>query len=276
MRAALYLVVGLGLVGGCGDSSSAGDLFGPANTGGSQGTGGAGSPSGTSSGTTGSNSTGGSSGVGGSNSAGVGGNPSGAGGVSTTGASGGGAGGASGGSSGTAVGGAAGTGTAGGGNGGSGTAGSTVDGGGGSGTAGSGGRTVDAGRPDAPALHPILCGTTTCEAPTQFCCIPNNNNAPSFCAVVGSIGQCPNNADSVFCDDRTDCPTLGEICCAADIANGSSNATCVAPGQCVNVQNKSQQLCDPRAPMTCLAPAGLGSVCALDNNATIPGYAYCH
>jgi hypothetical protein len=132
---------------------------------------------------------------------------------------------------------------------------------------------ADAGRDGGP-MHPIRCGNDFCSAPAQFCCIPEGNAAPR-CVVTG--GQCPDTADRVSCDDRTDCPDAAQICCAADIPNGSSVASCRLPVNCTNQgQGNQQQLCDPLQPMTCLGGIGMFNPCRADNNSVIPDYPYCH
>jgi len=273
MRAAWFLFAGLGLIWvSCGDASSSGDLFMPGTTGGSQGatgsggsgtagtsatTGAAGSNSGGSGGGasvgTGGSGTGGqATGAGGSGGSGTGGaGMTGGGGAAGSGGSPAGAGGTTGGDrGGSGPGGAAGTaGTAG-------NGGAPPDGGGGSG--------IDSGGP----LHPIRCGTITCSAPGEFCCIPINNQIPR-CVATG--GACPANADRVACDDRTDCPAL-QICCAEN-PNGPGVADCRLPINC-DALNAGQQLCDPQQIGGCFMP-GLTS-CMLDLLAIIPRYAYCH
>jgi hypothetical protein len=125
--------------------------------------------------------------------------------------------------------------------------------------------------PDAGTLHPIHCGNTTCAAGQQFCCIPPGETPR--CVAVGSTA-CPDSADRLVCDDRTDCPNFGEVCCAADASNGSSAATCTAPINCTPAMRKGEQLCDPTLPMQCLNMAM--NACRADNNSTIPTYPYCH
>jgi hypothetical protein len=89
-------------------------------------------------------------------------------------------------------------------------------------------------------------------------------------------GMCPDSADHVYCDDRTDCPFAGQVCCASDnLTNGSSTAACASASQCTSSLRNVQQLCDPQEPNTCTGSVGMNP-CRLDNNATIAGYAYCH
>jgi hypothetical protein len=164
---------------------------------------------------------------------------------------------------GTSSGGTAGIGNAGAGNGGS--AGSGMGGASG----GTGGGTVDAG-----AVHLIHCGNTFCTAQKEFCCIPERQTDPSRCVALGSF--CVDGSDRIYCDDRSDCTGVGEVCCAADnLSGGASTAACVMPAQCVINVRKAQQLCDPQTPGQCIS-INMNNPCRLDNNATIPGYAYCH
>ena len=140
---------------------------------------------------------------------------------------------------------------------------------------GSMGGAAGASAADAGALHTIRCGTALCTAQKEFCCILEGNGQFPRCVANG--GFCSDNADRISCDDRFDCAGSGEVCCAADnLTGGSSTATCVAPAQCVSVMRKAQQLCDPQqAGQQCFG-IGMATACRLDNNATIPGYAYCH
>jgi hypothetical protein len=132
-----------------------------------------------------------------------------------------------------------------------------------------GGSTVDAGTP-----HLIHCGATVCTAGKEFCCISDAAIAPR-CVALGGI--CADNNDRVYCDDRSDCPSVGEVCCAADnLSGGAATAACIAVAQCVSTQRKAQQLCDPQQPLQCGNVVGMMNPCRLDGSATIPGYNYCH
>jgi hypothetical protein len=207
-------------------------------------------------------------GAGGTNGNGTGG--SGVGGQSMTGASGSGAGnggaavgvgGGSGGASGAGVAGGDSTGSGG-------TAGQA-----GSGPGGAAGRSIDGGpsdvRVDASAPHPIPCGNVTCFAPEQFCCIPNAGN-PRCAATVG--GNCAANGDKLYCDDRTDCASTAQICCATDVANGSSVAECRLLSACTGPA--AQVLCDPRDTTSCVGSGTTGR-CGTNGQVTIDGYAFC-
>src|SRR5207244_4169640 len=96
---------------------------------------------------------------------------------------------------------------------------------------GSGGRGIDAGfdaRTDAGSIHRIHCGTLTCFAPEQFCCIPDG--ASARCVAAG--GTCPAAGNKLLCDDGTDCLGNNLICCVADVPNGSSLADCRSLATC--------------------------------------------
>src|SRR5205823_7134928 len=95
-----------------------------------------------------------------------------------------------------------------------GTANGGQGGGGAAGTGGSGGVTgVDAGTDSGHPLN-LHCGNTLCSAPTEFCCIPEG--AAARCVAATSVGNCPDSAAKVRCDDPTDCPIAGQVCCAQD------------------------------------------------------------
>jgi len=150
-----------------------------------------------------------------------------------------------------------------------------VDGGGGTGGGGAGGGggivvVVDAGRPDSGILHPIQCGNTFCSGGAQFCCV--RAAQPAICVTVG--GLCPDSADRVYCDDRSDCAEP-EVCCAFDFSNGLTYATCGTANRCNSNSGPrpGQALCDPTEQGTC---TGFGNSCRTDNNAIIDGYNYCH
>jgi hypothetical protein len=127
---------------------------------------------------------------------------------------------------------------------------------------------------DAGASHLVRCGNNFCTAQKEFCCIQEGGGQSPRCVANG--GFCSDNADRIYCDDRSDCGGTGEVCCAADnLSGGSSTAACVAAAQCVNPMRKAQQLCDPQQAGQCIG-IGMANACRLDTNATIPGYAYCH
>jgi hypothetical protein len=131
-----------------------------------------------------------------------------------------------------------------------------------------GGSTVDAGTP-----HLIHCGNTACTAEKEFCCIADGQ-VPR-CVALG--GVCADGADRLYCDDRSDCSGVNQVCCAADnLSGGASTAACLTVTQCANPQRKTQQLCDPQQPLQCVNVAGMLNPCRLDMSATIPGYWYCH
>jgi len=112
----------------------------------------------------------------------------------------------------------------------------------------------------------IRCGTTTCTAVQQFCCVRGTR---ATCEpAVG--GNCPTNGDRLYCDDRTDC-LANQICCAADLPSTSSLADCRLAAVCNGP--KAQHLCDPQLPLSC---AGMNGVCRADQDSTIDGYPYCH
>jgi hypothetical protein len=160
-----------------------------------------------------------------------------------------------------------------------GSAGSAGDGNGGRGTGGArdggmGGARVDAGPPDAGAMRTIHCGTTTCTAPGQFCCI--DDGAAPRCVATGA-GVCPNRAERVRCDDRSDCSVSQQICCASDPpgngTNGTPFAVCELPANCAG-PGVMQRLCDPSVAATCVGSGG--GACRADNQSVIAGYPYCH
>jgi len=124
-------------------------------------------------------------------------------------------------------------------------------------------------REEAGAPRHIGCGTTTCAAPDQFCCL-QDGRMPRCEPTVG--GVCVVNADRVYCDDRNDCSLQNQICCAMDLPSTSSLADCRMANACNGP--KAQHLCDPQNPMSCIG-SGNGA-CRADGQSTIPGYAYCH
>jgi hypothetical protein len=141
------------------------------------------------------------------------------------------------------------------------------DGGGGA------GGTLDAGaddaRADAANTRRIRCGNLTCSAPDQYCCIPDGS-LPRCVSTVG--GTCAANGNKIHCDDRTDCPGPNEICCAADIANGSSVADCRPLATCNGP--KAQLLCDPQDGASCAGSPTNGR-CTTMGSSTISGYPHC-
>jgi hypothetical protein len=136
--------------------------------------------------------------------------------------------------------------------------------------AGSAGGAVDGGPPDSgsggDSMRRIRCGSATCIALQQFCCL-RDGRTPVCQPIAG--GDCPTNGDRVYCDDRSDC-VANQVCCAADLASTSSLADCRLPGACNGV--KAQQLCDPQVASSCMG----NRVCSADQESTIDGYAYCH
>jgi hypothetical protein len=169
-------------------------------------------------------------------------------------------------------------------------AGGTTAGGGGAGAGGAGaggtaagGTSVDdaggvGGRPDAGAIDAgagngstrrIRCGSTTCAALAQFCCLPVGLAARCE-PVVG--GDCPANGDRLYCDDRTDCAVSNQVCCAADLPSTSAQAECRLANACNGA--KAQRLCDPLDGASC--DMGPPTKCRADDRSTIDGYTYCH
>jgi hypothetical protein len=124
-------------------------------------------------------------------------------------------------------------------------------------------------RADASFTRRIRCGNLTCSAPDQYCCIPDGS-LPRCVSTVG--GTCAANGDKIHCDDRTDCPDPNQICCAADIANGSSVADCSTLAACNGP--KAQILCDPQDVASCTGSATNGR-CSAMGSSTIGGYPHC-
>jgi hypothetical protein len=132
---------------------------------------------------------------------------------------------------------------------------------------------VEAGPPDAGTEGTIRCGNTTCEVATQFCCIPATNNLPR-CVANSTPNLCAANADTVRCDDPTDCPNANQVCCAqVQIGVGGALSMCRTQAGC-NGQGQTEELCEPGDPNVCLG--GGTNSCRADNQSIIAGYAFCH
>src|SRR4029453_1494469 len=109
------------------------------------------------------------------------------------------------------------------------------------------------------------CGNTFCSAPSQFCCIPGNGgpgSQPPRCVNSSTPNLCPDTADRVACDDRTDCSDPGDVCCASDMTNGSSVARCMTLANCPLIMRRGQLLCDPSRLDSCLGT--VTTTCSLD------------
>lgn len=289
MRTAWILVTGFAFVGwlSCGDSSSSSDLFANAGAGGGLSTSATGTTSSTGSAGTDGSTTGAvgsgvgttatATGAGGSGSGGSGG-PTGGTGTAGAGTAGAGTGGEAGsaGQSGTAgsgganagTGGVSGAGGSGGAAGSAGTAGAKSDGG----LGGAAGGPVDAGPPDTGSQAVIRCGSTSCPVATHFCCIPTNEIAR--CVALTATNLCPDTADRIRCDDRSDCPSANQVCCAeAGFAVMGASVMCRTQAACDSL-NQTQELCEPGEAGQC--QGGGTNACRIDNQSFIAGYAFCH
>jgi hypothetical protein len=126
---------------------------------------------------------------------------------------------------------------------------------------------VDSGKAN---LH---CGNTLCSAPAEFCCIADGGTARCVSALAAS--NCPDSDAKVRCDDHTDCPLVGQVCCALDGIMGSGpTAACRAAGTCVG-PGRVEVLCDPQDPSSCGGGSSQNS-CRTDNQTIITGYPSCH
>jgi hypothetical protein len=93
---------------------------------------------------------------------------------------------------------------------------------------------------DAAALG---CGSVTCSAQNETCCVyPITNPPPSFVAGCSNGAGCPALAGDagyeagapaeLHCEVQANC-TGGTVCCLQAPSNGVVNAHCKAPGACV-------------------------------------------
>jgi hypothetical protein len=138
--------------------------------------------------------------------------------------------------------------------------------------AGNGGTTVDAGPPDTGRPDTIRCGNTACAPDTHFCCIPQAGQAR--CVLNTAPNNCPIDADTLRCDDRSDCEAT-QVCCAQLGFTGGSTATCRSAATCNNgPAGRTEILCNPETPNTCTG--GGTNSCRVDNQTIIPGYPSCH
>lgn len=177
-------------------SACGSDENGTATDAGTDSKAGSGGSAGSAAGSGGSKASGGTGATGGSGTTG------GTGGTSGTGASGGTAG--SGGSTGGASGGSAGT---------SASGGSAGTGGGSGGTAGSGG---------APPTSTVVCGTTSCGLPAQYCCAHWNQTPECRTATSDLTTDCVYGVP-VTCDGPEDC-SGGQVCCAQWFIQGQNRS----------------------------------------------------
>ena len=116
----------------------------------------------------------------------------------------------------------------------------------------------DTGPPDTgPKFPPIYCGSTTCEAMTQDCCVGPKSAPGHMCQSAGDYKTClASGSTPVFCSEAADCP--GQICCGtkpSPYAFGYSYVAC--DNTCESTNNTKIVFCNPTVmPDTC-TPFGL-------------------
>jgi hypothetical protein len=92
--------------------------------------------------------------------------------------------------------------------------------------------------------YSVACGTTTCEAPGQFCCLSGLPATATYACESDST-SCGGNADAkIYCTSSTQCAT-GQVCCGHVLppAVVTCQPTCTAANDYV--------FCDPSAPTDC-------------------------
>jgi hypothetical protein len=132
---------------------------------------------------------------------------------------------------------------------------------------------VDAGA-DAGGFRFIHCGLTFCMTLTEYCCVPDGNEAP-HCVTGSPTSTCPDSAAKVHCDDHTDCPLATQVCCAQTGLMGMGPTATCRPSVNCNGAGRTEILCDPQDPQSC-GPGGGTNVCRTDNQTVISGYPSCH
>jgi hypothetical protein len=116
----------------------------------------------------------------------------------------------------------------------------------------------DTGPPDTgPKFPPIFCGTSTCEAMTEDCCVGPKSAPGHMCQSAGDYKTClASGSTPVFCSEAADCP--GQICCGtkpSPYAFGYSYVSC--DNTCESTNNTKIVFCNPTVmPDTCM-PFGL-------------------
>ncbi len=134
--------------------------------------------------------------------------------------------------------------------------------------------------PVGPPDSKIKCGTTSCSAQTQVCCMTVGN--PNTFACVASVNDCQGGSDvPITCSSKENCASQGnpgDVCCGLPNGPNSQNPSCNNFSMASTTQ--CQTSCDPQQGefevgctlqpnsctngMTCIT-----SVC------TIPGYTLC-
>jgi hypothetical protein len=98
----------------------------------------------------------------------------------------------------------------------------------------------------------VNCGSSTCAAPQQFCCVtgagPGGNPSYKCQSGQGNCGGSANPGTPVYCDKTADCPG-GDVCCGAEYngAGGAyySDVSCQATCNGTGSNPMQVQFCDP-------------------------------
>jgi len=120
---------------------------------------------------------------------------------------------------------------------------------------------------DSSVAKSIACGTATCNPTGQVCCL----TSPPHCETA--MNACPPGTDRLACDDRSDCPLAGQVCCLVEYGGGLVRASCQM--DCAIGQRNIQMLCDPAQKGSCLGAGSDNQQCTTEGS-ILDGYPHCH
>ncbi|HZU83341.1 MAG TPA: hypothetical protein VE987_10510 [Polyangiaceae bacterium] len=124
------------------------------------------------------------------------------------------------------------------------------------------GSMADVGSPgvtSADGSAPPLCGSTPCDPHANTCCVPFDGGSASYECKPGATASCPAGFGTFHCEQQSDCPGSGLVCCGSyDLASGAAQTQCMAgpcptvqlcvtDGECLNRQACTMQTCPGRA-----------------------------